>query len=126
MTFTDPPYNVNYGETMKDKLRKNSNKIINDNLGDAFEPFLEKACKNMLDLPMARFIFACLHLNCIPCRKPLSPPVATGQPLSSGPRTPSLSDVLITSASMSLFSMAGEKESTIIGAGTATREMFGK
>ena len=49
MTFTDPPYNVNYGETMKDKLRNNSNKIINDNLGDAFEPFLEKACKNMLD-----------------------------------------------------------------------------
>ena len=49
MTFTDPPYNVNYGETMKDKLRKNSNKITNDNLGDAFEPFLEKACKNMLD-----------------------------------------------------------------------------
>jgi len=49
MTFTDPPYNVNYGETMKDKIRKNSNKIINDNLGDAFEPFLEKACKNMLD-----------------------------------------------------------------------------
>ena len=49
MTFTDPPYNVNYGETMKDKLRKNSNKIANDNLGDAFEPFLEKACKNILD-----------------------------------------------------------------------------
>ena len=49
MTFTDPPYNVNYGETMKDKLRNNSNKIANDNLGDAFEPFLEKACKNMLD-----------------------------------------------------------------------------
>jgi DNA modification methylase len=49
MTFTDPPYNVNYGETMKDKLRNNSNKIINDNLGDAFEPFLEKACKNILE-----------------------------------------------------------------------------
>ena len=49
MTFTDPPYNVNYGETMKDKIRQNSNKIINDNLGDAFEPFLEKACKNMLE-----------------------------------------------------------------------------
>jgi DNA modification methylase len=49
MTFTDPPYNVNYGETMKDKLRNNSNKITNDNLGDAFEPFLEKACKNMLE-----------------------------------------------------------------------------
>jgi len=49
MTFTDPPYNVNYGETMKDKLRQNSNKIANDNLGDAFEPFLEKACKNILE-----------------------------------------------------------------------------
>ena len=49
MTFTDPPYNVNYGETMKDKLRKNSNKILNDNLGEVFEPFLEKACKNMLE-----------------------------------------------------------------------------
>ena len=49
MTFTDPPYNVNYGETMKDKLRKNSNKIVNDNLGEVFEPFLEKACKNMLE-----------------------------------------------------------------------------
>jgi DNA modification methylase len=49
MTFTDPPYNVNYGETMKDKIRQNSNKITNDNLGDAFEPFLEKACKNMLE-----------------------------------------------------------------------------
>ncbi len=49
MTFTDPPYNVNYGETMKDKLRGNSNKIVNDNLGEVFEPFLEKACKNMLE-----------------------------------------------------------------------------
>ena len=49
MTFTDPPYNVNYGETMKDKLRKNSNKIINDNLGEVFEPFLEKACRNILE-----------------------------------------------------------------------------
>ena len=49
LTFTDPPYNVNYGETMKDKVRNNSDKIANDNLGDAFEPFLEKACKNILD-----------------------------------------------------------------------------
>ena len=33
MVFTDPPYNVNYGATMKDKLRKKSRKIANDNLG---------------------------------------------------------------------------------------------
>src|SRR5208283_4761789 len=49
MTFTDPPYNVNYGETMKDKIRNNSNKILNDNLGEVFGPFLEKACSNILE-----------------------------------------------------------------------------
>ena len=49
MTFTDPPYNVNYGETMKDKLGRIPIKSLNDNLGEVFEPFLEKACKNMLE-----------------------------------------------------------------------------
>ena len=32
MVFTDPPYNVNYGATMKDKRGK-KRKIANDNLG---------------------------------------------------------------------------------------------
>lgn len=54
MVFTDPPYNVNYGDTAKDKLRskggaKAGRKIMNDNLGDDFEAFLTAACKNMLD-----------------------------------------------------------------------------
>ena len=49
MVFTDPPYNVNYGATMKDKLRgKTHRKIANDNLGAAFGPFLYDACVNML------------------------------------------------------------------------------
>ncbi len=53
MVFTDPPYNVNYGDTAKDKLRskggaKAGRKIMNDNLGDDFEGFLTAACKNML------------------------------------------------------------------------------
>lgn len=53
MVFTDPPYNVNYGDTAKDKLRskggaKAGRKIMNDNLGDDFEAFLTAACKNML------------------------------------------------------------------------------
>ena len=48
MTFTDPPYNVNYGATMKDKLRKKTRKIANDNLGDGFEQFLRDACVNLL------------------------------------------------------------------------------
>ena len=53
MVFTDPPYNVNYGDTAKDKLRskggaKAGRKIMNDNLGDDFEGFLTAACKNIL------------------------------------------------------------------------------
>jgi DNA modification methylase len=48
MVFTDPPYNVNYGATMKDKPRKKTRKIANDNLGDGFEQFLRDACVNML------------------------------------------------------------------------------
>jgi len=48
MAFTDPPYNVNYGATMKDKLRGKKRKIANDNLGDGFEQFLRDACTNIL------------------------------------------------------------------------------
>jgi DNA modification methylase len=48
MVFTDPPYNVNYGATMKDKLRGKKRTIANDNLGDGFEKFLRDACVNIL------------------------------------------------------------------------------
>jgi DNA modification methylase len=49
MAFLDPPYNVNYGATMKDKIRGTSHrKIANDNLGDDFEQFLRDSCTNLL------------------------------------------------------------------------------
>jgi DNA modification methylase len=48
MAFTDPPYNVDYGTTMKDKVRGKTRRIANDNLGEDFEPFLQKACANIL------------------------------------------------------------------------------
>jgi DNA modification methylase len=49
MVFCDPPYGVNYGATMKDRLRgKSHRKIANDNLGDEFGPFLYDSCVNML------------------------------------------------------------------------------
>ncbi len=48
LTWTDPPYGVNYGATMKDKLRGKSRTIANDNLGEAFGPFLYDACVNIL------------------------------------------------------------------------------
>ncbi|CAM5220340.1 hypothetical protein CDEF62S_00627 [Castellaniella defragrans] len=48
MTFTDPPYNVNYGNCAKDKMRGTNRPILNDNLGDDFEGFLTNACTNLL------------------------------------------------------------------------------
>jgi DNA modification methylase len=48
MTWTDPPYNVDYGNTPKDKLRGKHRPILNDNLGSGFEAFLLDACTNIL------------------------------------------------------------------------------
>lgn len=53
MIFTDPPYNVNYGATMKDSLRYHAGtlggrKIMNDNLGDGFARFLTDSLSNLM------------------------------------------------------------------------------
>ncbi len=48
MVFTDPPYNVDYGQTMKDSVRGNKRKIKNDNLGAGFKKFLTDACTEMV------------------------------------------------------------------------------
>ncbi|MCM1323408.1 MAG: site-specific DNA-methyltransferase [Acetobacter sp.] len=53
MIFTDPPYNVNYGASMKDSLRYHAGtlggrKIMNDNLGDGFAQFLTDSLSNLL------------------------------------------------------------------------------
>lgn len=53
MIFTDPPYNVNYGSTMKDSIRYHAGslggrKIMNDNLGEGFAQFLTDSLSNMM------------------------------------------------------------------------------
>jgi DNA modification methylase len=50
MTFCDPPYNVDYANTPKDKLRGKHRPILNDNLGGGFEAFLYDACVNILSV----------------------------------------------------------------------------
>ncbi|GAC1405546.1 MAG: DNA modification methylase [Burkholderiaceae bacterium] len=40
MIWQDPPYNVDYANSAKDKLRGKSRAIMNDNMGDAFGGFL--------------------------------------------------------------------------------------
>lgn len=48
MAFTDPPYNVDYGNSAKDKMRGKDRRILNDALGDGFYQFLYDACLNLL------------------------------------------------------------------------------
>jgi DNA modification methylase len=50
MTWTDPPYNVNYANSPKDKLRGKHRPILNDKLGAGFEPFLHDACVNIVSV----------------------------------------------------------------------------
>jgi DNA modification methylase len=50
MTFCDPPYNVDYANSPKDKLRGKHRPILNDNLGGGFEAFLYDACLNILQV----------------------------------------------------------------------------
>ncbi|MGE3158608.1 MAG: site-specific DNA-methyltransferase [Xanthobacteraceae bacterium] len=50
MTFCDPPFNVNYANSAKDKLRGKNRPILNDNLGEEFGTFLYDACVNILTL----------------------------------------------------------------------------
>lgn len=48
MVFTDPPYNVNYPNTSKDRHRGAQRAILNDNLGEGFKDFLRAALTPML------------------------------------------------------------------------------
>jgi len=48
MAFTDPPYNVDYGNASKDKKRRHDRRILNDALGEDFQRFLYDACVNLL------------------------------------------------------------------------------
>jgi DNA modification methylase len=59
MTFTDPPYNVGYGSSAKDKLRGNKRKILNDDLGAGFEAFLRDACANILSVTKGA-VYVCM------------------------------------------------------------------
>ncbi len=48
MAFTDPPYNVDYANTAKEKRSGTGRPILNDRLGKAFGLFLQNASTNIL------------------------------------------------------------------------------
>jgi len=49
MAFTDPPYNVDYGNHGGAPRDGKKRTVANDNLGEEFEPFLKKACGGLLE-----------------------------------------------------------------------------
>ena len=59
LCFTDPPYNVDYGNSAKDKLRGNKRRILNDALGEGFERFLYDACVNILTVTKGA-VYVCM------------------------------------------------------------------
>ena len=81
MAFTDPPYNVNYANSAKDKLRGKNRPILNDALGEDFGALLYDACVNIL----ARHQGRGLHLHVVVgarhgCRRRSARPAASGRP----------------------------------------------
>ena len=48
MCFTDPPYNVNYANSAKDKVRGKNRPILNDDMGADFGALLHAASVNIL------------------------------------------------------------------------------
>ena len=67
MTFCDPPYNVDYANTPKDKLRGKHRPILNDNLGGGFEAFLVDACANILAVTKGACYVCMRRPSCTPC-----------------------------------------------------------
>jgi DNA modification methylase len=59
MTFCDPPYNVDYANTPKDKLRGKLRPILNDDLGSGFEAFLQDVCLNILSVTKGA-VYVCM------------------------------------------------------------------
>ncbi|MGH6897694.1 MAG: site-specific DNA-methyltransferase [Geminicoccaceae bacterium] len=59
MTFCDPPYNVDYASSPKDKLRGKHRPILNDSLGSGFEAFLLDACANILSVTKGA-VYVCM------------------------------------------------------------------
>jgi len=59
LAFTDPPYNVNYANSAKDKLRGKNRPILNDAMGEDFGALLYDACVNILTVTKGA-VYVCM------------------------------------------------------------------
>lgn len=130
MIFTDPPYNVNYGSSMKDSIRYHAGtlggrKIMNDNLGDGFAQFLTDSLSNLM---MFNNGAAYVCMSSSELHTLYSAFIAAGGKWSTfiiGRKTPSRLDVRTTSGSMSQSFMAGARIKSTIGVAIVTKRTFG-
>jgi len=80
MTFTDPPYGVNYANSPKDKLRGKHRPILNDDLGAGFEAFLQDASTNILSVTKGA-VYVCMSSSELhTLQRALPRPAANGPP----------------------------------------------
>ena len=80
MTWTDPPYNVDYANSPKDKLRGKHRPILNDDLGAGFEAFLCAACTNILAVTKGAVYVCMSSRSCTRCSGRSPRPAASGAP----------------------------------------------
>jgi len=125
MVFTDPPYNVDYANTAKDKMRGTNRPILNDNLGDGFYDFLLAALTPIVGHCRGGIYVAMSSSELDTCSRRSVQRVASGLPSSSGPRTLSHSAAPTTSGSTSPSSTVGQKGQSVIGVVIAIRAMCG-
>jgi hypothetical protein len=127
MSFTDPPYNVNYANSAKDKLRGKNRAILNDDLGDGLlRLFIGVSGANAGPLSWAASTSRCRHRNWTPCSRPFVQQAGTSPPSSSGPRTRLRWDVPTISVSTSRCSTDGAKEASATGAAIGIRATCGR
>jgi len=125
MIFQDPPYNVDYANTAKDKLRGTNRPILNDNLGDGFQDFLLAAFKPALARCNGAVYVAMSSSELDTLQSAFRAAGGKWSTSSSGPRTPSRWGARTTSASTNPSCMAGQRALPATGAVTVTRGMYG-
>jgi hypothetical protein len=70
MAALDPPYNVDYGNSAKDKMRGNDRRILNDALGEGFYQFLYNTRVNLLMVTKGACYICMSSSDSTPCRRP--------------------------------------------------------
>ena len=121
MTLTDPPYNVDYASSPKDKLRGKHRPILNDNLGGGFEGFLQHACSNILAVTKGA-VYVCMSSSELhTLQKAFTAAGGKWSTFVIWPNTPSPSAAPTTSASTSRFPAAGGTVTITTGAGAGSR-----